>query len=185
MGVSTSIAGGIGIMSYDAPDFGEDKWAGRAVGKLTKDTIGRTLGQDPNTSNVIYEYAPGWEPPAQIPYIFNHRGQIADYKMTDLSNGGGSVPTLSVQKDVVTRLAPADTFTLEIGGGTAMIATVTADGPETGIQTGHIPDHPITAGRTITISESVNGTEVRKYRPQLSCRTISGVTSVREPDRDW
>lgn len=119
-----------------------------------------------NGSN-IRQYDPAtWQEVSQV------TNQLSS--STDLASCS-SPANLSVQKDVVSRVSPADQFTLAVSSGATQVAEVTTAGSATGIQIEQIGPIPVVTGSTYSISESMASGSAADYSSSYVC-TSGGVT---------
>lgn len=79
--------------------------------------------------------------------------RIASNDSVDLASCA-SPSTITVQKNIVGRVATGDQFTLSLANGSSVAATATTTGATTGRQPAQIGPYPAVVGSTLTVSET-------------------------------
>ncbi|MBF9335724.1 LPXTG cell wall anchor domain-containing protein [Microbacterium lacticum] len=94
---------------------------------------------------------------------------------TDLSSCA-SPATLTVKKNVVSRVNQSDQFKLEVRSGTTVSATATTSGAGNGIQSEQVGPIPVVSGNTYTVSETfVSGAAASNYASTWVCTSNDNI----------
>lgn len=83
---------------------------------------------------------------------------------------GPSAPTLSLSKNVESRVSSTDQFKLEVLNGTTVLGTATTTGTATGPQTQNVGPVVVAEGTTYTLKETASGTtSLSSYAMTAAC----------------
>lgn len=96
-----------------------------------------------------------------------------DFVANDIASCGPSIPTVTLQKSVVDRVAAGDQFQIDISRGATNLATATTSGAEASKSTDTVS--LLSPQTTFTISETgVSGALLTDYRITYTCSWIDG-----------
>lgn len=84
--------------------------------------------------------------------------------------------TLTVRKNIVSRAAPGDQFTMSVRSGTTVLGSATTTGTTTGLQAAQVDALVVQPGATYTIHEAPTGGAGLRYDSRYEC--LRGTTVV-------
>ncbi|WP_156491148.1 SpaA isopeptide-forming pilin-related protein [Brevibacterium casei] len=93
----------------------------------------------------------------------------ANLGTTDLATCS-SPPTITIEKDVVSRVNTGDQFKLNLNSGSTTLATATTTGSANGVQKEQVGPLPVARGTSLTFGETPAGTtNLGRYASRYSC----------------
>lgn len=134
----------------------------RTVARVTGVAFDSTGKGYLGAGDVITSYdTPGWNNPSTFTNQLTGTSDLASCS---------SPATITLEKDVKTRVNPGDQFNLELNQGTVSLGTATTTGTANGVQSERVGPLPVARNATIRLSETAAGTtDLSRYASSYSC----------------